>query len=240
MIACGKAHSLLSEAHRKANENPSQSAPNGRPNALRISCRLVSHRLIPYRLVEGINHLKSLASLTRFHSRWIAALALLIVGQHANAELRWPDPVYASEDDVDIVIDGELTESEWMTAQVYQDFSVISPDTLEPAPEKTEMFVLYTERGMYVGARMEQAKSAFVERLSSRDDYLQRDRISVSIDASGEGLYAYWFAINLGGTMQDGTILPERQYSNNWDGPWQGATARGDTYWTAEFFLPGP
>ena len=91
---------------------------------------------------------------------------------------------------------------------------------------------------MYVGARMEQAKSAFVERLSSRDDYLQRDRISVSIDASGEGLYAYWFAINLGGTMQDGTILPERQYSSNWDGPWQGATARGDTYWTAEFFLP--
>ena len=125
-----------------------------------------------------------------------------------------------------------------MTAQVYQDFSVISPDTLEPAPEKTEMFVFYTERGMYVGARMEQAKSAFVERLSSRDDYLQRDRISVSIDASGEGLYAYWFAINLGGTMQDGTILPERQYSSNWDGPWQGATARGDTYWTAEFFLP--
>ena len=238
MIACEDAPSSLGRGHSKANENPSQSAPNGRPNARRISRRLVSHRLIPYRLAEGINHLKSLASLTRSHSRWIAVLALLIVGQHANAELRWPDPVYASEDDIDIIIDGELTESEWMTAQVYQDFSVISPDTLEPAPEKTEMFVLYTERGMYVGARMEQAKSAFVERLSSRDDYLQRDRISVSIDASGEGLYAYWFAINLGGTMQDGTILPERQYSNNWDGPWQGATARGDTYWTAEFFLP--
>ena len=119
MIACEDAPSSLSRGNSKANENPSQSAPNGRPNALRISCRLVSHRLIPYRLVEGINHLKSLASLTRFHSRWIAALALLIVGQHANAELRWPDPVYASEDDVDIVIDGELTESEWMTCLLY-------------------------------------------------------------------------------------------------------------------------
>ena len=169
MIACEDAPSSLGRGHSKANENPSQSAPNGRPNARRISRRLVSQRLIPYRLTEGINHLKSLASLTRSHSRWIAVLALLIVGQHANAELRWPDPVYASEDDIDIIIDGELTESEWMTAQVYQDFSVISPDTLEPAPEKTEMFVLYTERGMYVGARMEQAKSAFVERLSSRD-----------------------------------------------------------------------
>ena len=131
MIACG-AHSLLSEAHRKANENSSQSAANGRPSARRISRRLVSHRLIPYRLAEGINHLKSLASLTRSHSRWIAVLALVIVGQHANAELRWPDPVYASEDDINIVIDGELAESEWMTARAYQDFSVISPDTLNP------------------------------------------------------------------------------------------------------------
>ena len=93
---------------------------------------------------------------------------------------------------------------------------------------------------MYVGARMEQAKSAFVERLSSRDDYLQRDRISVSIDASGEGLYAYWFAINLGGTMQDGTILPERQYSNNWDGPWQGATAEGIPTGPPSSFCHGP
>ena len=126
-----------------------------------------------------------------------------------------------------------------MTAQVYQDFSVISPDTLNPPLKKPRCSCFTPSEGVYVGARMEQAKSAFVERLSSRDDYLQRDRISQSsIDASGEGLYAYWFAINLGGTMQDGTILPERQYSSNWDGPWQGATARGDTYWTAEFFLP--
>ena len=51
----------------------------------------------------------------------IAVFVLLIIGQHLNAELRWPDPVYAPDDDVNIIIDGELTESEWKTAQVYQD-----------------------------------------------------------------------------------------------------------------------
>ena len=87
MIACEDTHSSLGRGHSKANENPSQSAPSSSPSARRISRRLVSHRLNPYRLVKRINHLKSLASLTRSHSRWIAVFVLLIIGQHLNAEL---------------------------------------------------------------------------------------------------------------------------------------------------------
>jgi len=165
-------------------------------------------------------------------------LALLSPWASALAREEWPSPPRVTHQEAEVTIDGALAESVWLRAQVYQDFSVISPDTLEPAPESTEMLVFYTERGMYVGARMQQTQSPLVERLSSRDEFLQRDRISVSIDTSGEGLYAYWFAINLGGTLQDGTILPERQYSNSWDGPWQGASSVSSEGWTAEFFLP--
>jgi len=169
---------------------------------------------------------------------YLLLFAILLPGASALAREEWPSPPRATQQEVKVTIDGALSESIWSRAQVYQDFSVISPDTLEPAPESTEMLVFYTERGMYVGARMQQTQSQLVERLSSRDEFLQRDRISVSIDTSGEGLYAYWFAINLGGTLQDGTILPERQYSNSWDGPWQGASSINAEGWTAEFFLP--
>ncbi len=33
-------------------------------------------------------------------------------------------------------------------------------------------------------------------------------------------------------------MLPERQYSNQWDGPWEGASAEHPAGWSAEFFLP--
>ena len=56
-------------------------------------------------------------------------------------------PVYAPDDDVNIIIDGELTESEWMTAQVYQDFSVISPDTLNPPLKNRDVRVLHPSEG---------------------------------------------------------------------------------------------
>jgi hypothetical protein len=42
----------------------------------------------------------------------------------------------------------------------------------------------------------------------------------------------------MGDTQMDGTILPERQWSNEWDGVWYGATRLSDEGWSAEFFLP--
>ena len=80
--------------------------------------------------------------------------------------------------------------------------------------------------------------ATLVQVLSSRDKYLRRDYFSFTLDTSGEGRYGYWFQVCLGGSVSDGTILPERQFSNTWDGAWHGASARTDTGWSAEFFIP--
>ena len=114
-------------------------------------------------------------------------------------------------------IDGVLDEPVWQNIPEFSDFRVISPDTLEPAATPTRIKLFYTDKGLYFAADMIQDPRHLVERLSGRDQYVNRDRISISIDASGEGLYAYWFAVNLGGSLMDGTILPERDYSSNWD-----------------------
>ena len=42
----------------------------------------------------------------------------------------------------------------------------------------------------------------------------------------------------LGDNQLDGTILPERQYSSEWDGAWNGATSSNENGWSAEFFIP--
>lgn len=140
---------------------------------------------------------------------------------------------------VEVRIDGRLEEAAWRGLEVQDDFRLIDPDTLEPAPLPTEVVLFYTERGLYVGARMTQDPDTLVEYPSGRDQgYLNRDYFSFTLDTSGEGRYGFWFQLNLGGAKSDGTILPERRYDFSWDGAWRGATARTATGWSAEFFVP--
>lgn len=141
-------------------------------------------------------------------------------------------------DDVDIVVDGKLDEPVWGTIPAHGDFTVVSPDTMQPARYGTEMKFFYTAKGFYLSAHMEQAPETLVERLSSRDQWHSRDTFMFFLDTSGEGRYGFWFSLSLGGSMGDGTILPERQMSPNWDGAWHGATSRTETGWAAEFHIP--
>ncbi len=142
-------------------------------------------------------------------------------------------------DDVRMHIDGRLDEEAWQGLEAHGDFRLIDPDTLAPATLPTEVLIFYTERGLYVGARMTQDPDTLVEYLSGRDQgFLNRDYFSFTLDTSGEGRYGFWFQLNLGDAKSDGTILPERQYDFSWDGAWWGATARTDTGWSAEFFVP--
>ena len=141
-------------------------------------------------------------------------------------------------DDVAVRIDGMLDESAWRGLRVHSGFRVIDPDTLAPATLATEMRMFYTQRGFYLGVEMTQPTETLVEYLSGRDQFLSRDAFSVTLDTSGEGRYGFWFGLSLGDSVSDGTVLPERQYSSSWDGAWRGATARTDTGWSAEYFIP--
>ena len=141
-------------------------------------------------------------------------------------------------DDVLVVVDGKLDEGVWGTLPGYGDFSVVSPDTMAPARLGTELKFFYTAKGFYLSANMEQVPETLVERLSGRDKWDSRDSFSFYLDTSGEGRYGFWFRISLGGSVGDGTILPERQFSMNWDGAWHGATSRTETGWVAEFHIP--
>ena len=136
-------------------------------------------------------------------------------------------------------IDGRLDESAWQGVEVHDDFRLIEPDTLAPGSLPTRLRMFYTDQGLYLGVEMAQDPDTLVEHLSGRDQgWLNRDYFSFTLDTSGEGRYGFWFQLNLGNSVSDGTILPERQYSSSWDGAWRGATARLDDGWSAEFFVP--
>ena len=146
--------------------------------------------------------------------------------------------IHRASNDVNIKIDGVLNESIWTDRKPHGDMVVIEPDTLAETSDETDVFFFYTDAGLYVAVNNYQDPETLLARLSSRDQFINRDGVSLTLDPSGEGLYGYWFSVNLGGTLQDGTVIPERQFSNQWDGAWNGAAATTETGWTAEMFIP--
>ena len=154
---------------------------------------------------------------------------------HVNGQV----PLTRLDQSARLAIDGRLDEAAWQSLAVHDDFRVIDPDTLAKGELPTRVRMFYTERGFYLGAEMVQDETTLVEHLSGRDQgFLNRDYFSITLDTSGEGRYGFWFQLSLGNSISDGTILPERQYSDNWDGAWRGATARTERGWSAEYFIP--
>ncbi len=141
-------------------------------------------------------------------------------------------------DSAEMTIDGRLDEAIWDDIPGYDNMTVVEPDTLTPASFRTVARYFYTDRGLYVGVWNEQPPDTLIARLSSRDEFINRDSWGLTLDTSGEGLYGYWFSVNLGGSVMDGKVAPERNYSREWDGPWDSATVELDDGWSVELFLP--
>ena len=168
-------------------------------------------------------------------------IPLSLAGQQGNsAENGVLNIRRTDEAQTPFIIDGILDEPIWQEITAIDDFVVVEPDTLKKGPYATNVKIAYSDEGLYVAADLEQPKETLIRRLSGRDIYsgLNRDSINITLDTSGEGLYGFWFGINLGDSLMDGSVLPERRFSNEWDGPWRGASAQNDNGWSAEFFIP--
>ncbi len=163
------------------------------------------------------------------------SLLLTAAGQEEQSAIRVPR---FREREIRFVLDGKLDEPVWKQVPGYDGMRVLVPDTLEIPRHRTLMRYFYTEKGLYIGMEAEQPRDTLMERLSSRDDFLSRDSVAVTLDTSGEGIYGYWFSVALGDSLSDGKIAPERQYSREWDGAWDGRTSVTEDGWSAEMFLP--
>ena len=141
--------------------------------------------------------------------------------------------------EAEVKVDGALDEPVWDRLPVYGDFYRTNPDTLEKPHHDTQVRFFYSSQGLHVGVEADQPPETRIARLSGRDTWVQnRDWIHVSLDSSGTGRYGFFFEVALGGAIGDGTILPERQFSYDWDGPWRGASKELETGWSAEFLIP--
>lgn len=164
---------------------------------------------------------------------YLASFSLPLWAQQSIPQLTRIDEGVA-----DIRLDGFVDEAVWENIPVVDGMKVINPDTLADAPYETHVRMFYTERGIYIGAINHQPPGTLVARMTSRDTQLDRDGFVVGIDASGDGLYGYFLRINLGDSMTDASLLPERTMNMQWDGSWNGRTQALEAGWSVEYFIP--
>ena len=94
------------------------------------------------------------------------------------------DALRVSSDEIEI--GGLMSEGVWPRAPIATDFVQMQPDEGKPATERTEAWVVYDERALYVAIRAHESEPSEIRgQLTRRDDRneLLSDQLAVGIEA---------------------------------------------------------
>ena len=137
------------------------------------------------------------------------------------------------------LIDGRLDDPAWRAARADSRFTQNFPDEGKAPSQKTDLYVIYDDRALYVGVRChDREPGKIIERLTRRDRDTDGDKISIDIDSRGDHASAYHFEVNVSGVLTDALRFNDTDYNPDWDGLWNAVTTRDDEGWTAEFEIP--
>ncbi len=142
-----------------------------------------------------------------------------------------------SKDDK-INIDGFLNDAAWAKSEIATDFIQTDPVFQDPVSQKTEVKILYTDRGIYVGAMMYDTDPGMIlKELSPRDQRGNTDWFGVVFDTYQDGLNGFSFNVTASGVQQDIKIAAGNEDAN-WDAIWDSEVQFLDNGWSVELFIP--
>ena len=137
-----------------------------------------------------------------------------------------------------IHLDGQLDEPEWKQVQPATHFIQTEPNDGLPATERTEVYILFDEDALYIGARMWESTGSVKKRLGRRDSFMfDSDWFYVSLDTYHGHTAAFQFGVNPAGVKRD-EIQGGGRPDASWDAIWDAATSTDSAGWTAELRIP--
>ena len=139
-----------------------------------------------------------------------------------------------------IHLDGQLDEPGWQAASVSGGFIQSYPNPNQPAPDPTEVRVLYDDKAIYLGLRMfDSHPDSIAAQLARRDaSGIYSDWIHVIIDSYHDRRTAFRFSVNPRGVQKDVYESNDNNEDTNWDAVWKVATRVDSAGWVAEYRIP--
>jgi hypothetical protein len=140
----------------------------------------------------------------------------------------------------EITLDGRLDEAAWQAAKPIGGFIQSYPKANEPAPDQTEVRVLYDDAALYVGVRMfDKNPKEIAAQLARRDaSGIYSDWVHLIIDSYHDRRTAFRFTVNPLGVKKDVYTSNDSQEDLNWDAVWDVATKVDSLGWVAEYRIP--
>jgi hypothetical protein len=167
------------------------------------------------------------------------ALANAAYGQtnNGNGERKM---LRATRTDTPPTIDGLLDEAVWQRAEVVTDFHQIRPGDGSAPTELTELYVLYDDDALYVGARMHDSDPDLIAAPTMRhgQGLGSDDRLVLILDPFNTGRGAYRFETNANGVRHDALYTNISSFQSDWTVIWDAAAQVDETGWLAEIEIP--
>lgn len=147
---------------------------------------------------------------------------------------------YISED---IILDGILDDPIWGMAESANTFQQYFPSDSTAAGAQSDIKMLYDEKNLYVGIRINTIGKNYVIPSLERDFRAGgNDNISLLFDTFNDGTNAFLFGINPYGVRREALITNggagTEGFTTSWDIKWKGESVIFDDYYTAEMVIP--
>ena len=140
-----------------------------------------------------------------------------------------------------ITLDGALDEGPYARIQPIDGFLQQEPHEGQPATQKTDVWLFYDDKNVYVAARCWSTDpSRIVANEMRRDSFalFQNDNFAVLFDTFHDRRNGVQFQSNALGGMSDSLITDERDSNRDWNTVWDARARRFEQGWTVEFVIP--
>ena len=138
-------------------------------------------------------------------------------------------------------IDGKVDEAVYQEVEPSSNFIQNDPVPYAPATEKSEVWVFFDDKHVYVTCRCwESDMSKLMANEMRRDNIniVQNDQFAFSFDTFHDRRNALFFEISAAGGRIDGQVTNERQVSLDWNPIWYVKTAYFDGGYVVEARVP--
>ena len=134
-------------------------------------------------------------------------------------------------------LDGEVaSDPAWQGLTTFTNFKQLQPDNGEPATQRTEAYIGYTDEALYVGVICHEANP---DDIVVSPDGFASDSFTFVVDTFRSEQTAFVFGTNPVGAEYDGQVAASGNFPDwNWSTVWEVRTKTGDYGWSAEFEIP--
>ncbi|MBK9256671.1 MAG: carbohydrate binding family 9 domain-containing protein [Saprospiraceae bacterium] len=137
-----------------------------------------------------------------------------------------------------IKIDGFLREESWSNAEKAFGFIQREPVVGKDASFESEVYFVYDNTSIYIGARLHDPEpDKILRELSIRDQIGNADNFSVFLDAYKSGLNGFLFTVTASGVQAE-YVVTNHVEDPNWNAVWDSAVRVHESGWDIEIRIP--